>query len=54
MTGALTTSGGTFNGPGTVTVANGATWETTSSGATVNGGSVINNGAATVDAVRDS
>src|SRR5664280_591817 len=51
VTGTLTTNGGNFEGPGTVTVASGATWETTtSSSTTVSGGTLVNDGTATLNA----
>ena len=46
VTGTMTTSGGTFNGPRTVTVQTGASWEIAS--ASVVGGSVVNDGTATI------
>ena len=46
VTGTMTTNG-TFYGPGTVTVQSGATWEVAST--TVSGGSVVNDGTATID-----
>ena len=52
MTGAMTTSGGNFEGPGTVTSATSATWEVAGSGSTsVSGGSLVNDGTATIDAI---
>ena len=49
LTGFFTTSGDTLNGPGTVTVTAGATWEDTSS-MYVSGGTFFNAGTATIDA----
>ena len=52
MTGTMTTSGGNFEGPGTVTLATSATWEVPASGSTaVSGGSLVNDGTATIDAI---
>ena len=51
ITGAMTTNGGSFSGPGWVTVQGGATWNTPASGSiSVNGGSLINDGTATIGA----
>ena len=49
ITGSLTTSGANFYGPGTVTVASGATWAVgTSSSTSLDGGVLVNGGSATV------
>ena len=49
ITGSLTTSGANFYGPGTVTVASGATWAVgTSSSTSLDGGTFVNSGVATV------
>ncbi len=48
VSGTLTTTGGSFSGPGTVTIASGATWLIPNS-VTVSGGQVVNDGTATVD-----
>ena len=50
VTSALTTDGGNFEGPATVTVANGGTWQIAASSTSVNGGTLVNNGSATIDA----
>src|SRR5664280_3355623 len=50
ITGSLTTNGGNFEGPGTVTVASGATWGIEANTTTVSGGTLINDGTATIDA----
>ena len=51
ITGTLTTNGATFAGPGTVTAANGSTWQISpSSTTTVNGGTLVNAGTATIEA----
>ncbi len=47
VTSALTEGDGTFAGPGTVTIASGASWEVAST--SVTGGEVVNNGIATLD-----
>ena len=50
VSGSLTSSGGTFQGPGTVTVASGASWNLPASTSTsVTGGSVVNDGTATLN-----
>ena len=50
VSGSLTTSGANFEGPGSVTVATGATWgASASSSTTVSGGTLINAGSATLN-----